>query len=216
MKTKMKTWGALIGFLAAGMLATGARAANPANVNISVSITAALTVSVDGVASSTRTHSWTGTPNQAFDNAASSITVLNDSAILTEKWALSTNASSLNAGGASWARTSSTAAVGADQYGVQAVFGSSNTAVGGCASVTATTWNDAAIAPPLTTSAVTYTNAVFASSQLTNLGGTQAPDGGASGNMSAGNKRALCYRAIMPASTSVTATQNVQVTVTAQ
>ncbi len=105
--------------------------------------------------------------------------------------------------------------VGADQFGVQAVFGSSNTAVGGCASVTGTTWNDGTVAPPLTTSAVTYTSTVFGSTQLTNLGGTQNPDQ-ASGNMFAGNKRALCYRAIMPASTSVTATQNVQVTVTAQ
>ena len=215
MNMNKKLWGALAAILTTGMLATGARAANPAQVNISVTITSALSVSVDGVATSTRPHTWTGTPNQAFDNAASSITVLNDTGILTEKWALSTNANSIPASGTGWTLGTSTSAVGADEFGLQAVFGSSNTAVGGCASVTATTWNDATIAPPLTAGAVTYTSTVFGSTQLTNLGGSPTPDVG-TGEMYAGNKRALCYRAIMPASTSKTAVQNVQVVVTAQ
>ena len=217
MNANKRLWGAFAA-LTLGVLATTASAANPAQLNISVTITAAKSVSVDGVASSTRAHTWNGTPNQAFDNSASSITVLNDSLILTEMWALSTNANSINAGGTAWARTSSTASVGSDQFGVQAVFGSSNTAVSGagsCADVTATTWNNGTIAPPLTTSVVTYTNTVFASTQLTNLGGSKDPDTGA-GDMYAGSKRVLCYRAIMPASSSVTATQNVQLTVTAQ
>jgi len=215
MKTNRKMWSALAAILTTGMLATGAKAANPAEVNISVTITAALSVSVDGVASSTRTHSWSGTPNQVFDNTASSITVLNDTGILTEKWALSTNANSIPASGTGWALGTSTSAVGADEFGLQAVFGSSNTAIGGCASVTATTWNDATIAPPLTASAVTYTSTVFGSTELTNAGGSPTPDVG-TGEMYAGNTRALCYRTIMPASTSKTAVQNIQVIVTAQ
>ncbi|PIR16141.1 MAG: hypothetical protein COV48_10530 [Elusimicrobia bacterium CG11_big_fil_rev_8_21_14_0_20_64_6] len=210
-----KLWSALAAILTTGMLATGAKAANPAEVNISVTITSALSVSVDGIASSTRTHTWSGTPNQMFDNTASSIAVLNDSGILTEKWALSTNANSIPASGTGWTLGASTNSVGADTFGLQAVFGSSNTAIGGCASVTATTWNDATIAPPLTASAVTYTSTVFGSTELTNAGGSPTPDVG-TGEMYAGNKRALCYRTIMPASTSKTAIQNVQVIVTAQ
>ena len=215
-KMKKTAWG-LIALL--GMTATQARAANPAKVNIDVSITAALSVSVDGVASSTRTHSWSGTPNQAFDNSASSITVLNDTGILTESWALSTPANTSAASGATWARVGSTTAVPADSYAAQAVFGSSNTAAsgaGGCGDATAgVTWANGTIAPPLTTSPVTYTSTVFAAAQLNNAGGSPAPDL-AAGSMYAGNKRALCYRIIMPASTSVTTTQNVQVIVTAQ
>ena len=217
-KTGRSAWSllALLGLMTA---AATARAANPARVNIDVSITAALSVSVDGVDSSTRTHNWAGTPNQAFDNAASSITVLNDTGILNESWALSTNANSINAGGTAWARVGSTTAVPADSFAVQAVFGSSNTAVsgaGGCGDATAgVTWADGTIAPPLTTAPVTYTSTVFAAAQLQNGGGTHQPDL-AGGTLYAGSKRALCYRLIMPASTSVTATQNVQVTVTAQ
>ena len=49
MNMNKKLWSALAAVLTTGMLATGARAANPARVNISVTITAALSVSVDGV-----------------------------------------------------------------------------------------------------------------------------------------------------------------------
>jgi len=216
-KTK-KLWAAVAAFLTLAGLGATAGAATSANVNISVTITAAMSVSVDQVASSTRSHTWSGTPNQIFDNTTSSITVLNNSGILTEKWALSTNANSINAGGTAWSRVSSTSSVGADQFGVQAVFGSSNTAVSGagsCADATATTWNNGTIAPPLTTSPVTYTSTVFSSTQLTNGGGSKDPDL-ATGEMYAGNKRVLCYRAVMPNSSSVTATQNIQVIVTAQ
>jgi hypothetical protein len=215
-KTTKTAWG-LLGLLAMTATALTATAANPARVNISVTITAAKSVSVDGVASSTRAHTWNGTPNQMFDNTASSITVLNDSGILSETWGLSTLANSINTAGnaPTWSRVGSTATVAADEFAVQAVFGSSNTLAGGCASVTATTWNNATIAPALTASAVTYTNTVFASSELTNAGGSQAPDL-AGGTMYAGNKRALCYRAVMPNSSATTDGQNVQVVVTAQ
>jgi hypothetical protein len=214
---KTKTAWGLLGFLAMAMTATAASAATQARLNISVTVTAAKSVAVDGVASSTRAHTWNGTPNQAFANTASSVTVLNDSGILSETWALSTNANSINTAGnaPAWARTSSTATVGADEFAVQAVFGSSNTAVGGCASVTATTWNDSAVAAPLTTTPATYTSTLFASSELQNLGGTHQPDQ-AGGTMYAGSFRALCYRAIMPSSSGTTDGQNIQVTVTAQ
>ena len=208
MNTNKKLWGAFAAFLTMGAFAASARATNPGRVNIQVTITAAKSVSVDGVDTSTRAHTWTGTSNQAFDNSASSITVRNDG-ILTETWALSaTNA------GATWTLGTSTAVVGADEFALQAVFGSSNTLAAGCGSVTATTWNSGTAALPLTGTPATYTSTLFASTQLAQSGGVTGPDSG--NNMFGGNKRVLCYRVIMPQSTSVTATQNVQVVVTAQ
>ena len=215
MNTNKRLWGALAAFLTMGVLATGAGAANPAQVNISVTITAAMSVSVDGVATSTRPHTWSGAPNDKFVNTASSITVLNDSLILTEKWALSSNATSIPASGTGWTLGASSSAVGADTFALQAVFGSSNTADTGCLGAAAATWDDSAVAPLLTTTAETYTSTKFGSAELTAGGGSKDPDE-ASGDMYAGDKRVLCYRTIMPASTSKTAVQNVQVVVTAQ
>jgi hypothetical protein len=220
MKTNAKTWAvwglALLGLAAAG----SAQAAGTARLNINVTISANLSVSINGAASSTQTASWNTTTANAKLVSPSSSTVLNDSGAQTEKWALSTNANSINAAGnaAVWSLGSSSVTVGADTFAVQAVFGSSNTAAGGCLAGAAATWDDGVTAPLLTSSPVTYTSTVFAAAALNN-DGTYQPDvtaGGGNGRMVAGNKRALCWRVVSPDSTSTLDTQNIQVTVTAQ
>jgi hypothetical protein len=138
--------------------------------------------------------------------------VSNDTGILTESWKLSTNSHSLDTTGAAqeWTLVGSTSSVGADQFALQAVFGSSHTA--SCASLPE--WVNSTIAPPLSAATpVTYTSTVLAATSLT-TNGSYAPDQ-ASGLMYAGSSRALCWRAIMPASTSTQNKQNIQVVVTA-
>ncbi len=129
--TKRTTWtwraGAAGGLL---LLAGAASAANPAYLHIDVTIAANLSVSVNGVASSTDTSAtWnTATPNAKLVDL-SSATVTNDSGGTTEKWLLATNANSIDTGGASpgsWAlQTTTTTVPGPDQFAVQAVFADS-------------------------------------------------------------------------------------------
>ena len=216
--TRKKMCGALLAAL--GWLGVGeAFAANPAYLNINVAVNANLSVSVNGVASSTDTGTtWnTATPNDKFASA-SSATVRNDSGGQTEKFALSSNGNSIDTGGGSpgvWTLGASSTTVGADEFSLQAVFGSSNTALAGCPAATSGDWNQA-FAPLLTSSPVTYTSTTFADSNLNNLGGTPNPDVTANSRMFAGSRRALCWRIVTPNSTSTANTQNIQVIVTAQ
>ena len=60
----------------------------------------------------------------------------------------------------------------------------------------------------------TYTSTQHVGATLTNGGGQATPDT-AGGTMFAGNKRVLCWRLILPDSTSTQDTQNVQILVTA-
>ena len=171
-----------------------------------------LSVSVVGVRVASQAVTWTGQPLLA---AASTATVRNDTGLLNEKWQLSTGANSIDAttGGAGWTIAGSTTGLAADNVAVQAVFGSSMTALGGCPATGAANWNSTPIAPPLTTSPATYTNTLYADTALNNDGKYQ-PDA-ASGTMFAGNERALCWRLAMPPSTSLTNQQIVPVIVTA-
>src|SRR4051812_27845116 len=107
MKTKLK--GALLLGAALACMTQGARAANPAVLNIDVTITAALSVAVNGAATSTDSSvAWAGTANQQFVQSGTT-TVQNDTGILSEKWKLSTNAASLDTtgGGQTWALSAS-------------------------------------------------------------------------------------------------------------
>ena len=216
----VKNIGTKVAAIAALLWAGQALAANPAYLNIDVTVTANLSVSVNGSGSSTHTVTWnTGTPNAALVSAAST-TVRNDSGGQTEKWALSTNASSLDTtGGAeTWALGASSSSVGADTFAVQAVFGSSNTIAAGCPAAGAATWDLLATAPVLTNTPATYTDTLFAASALNN-NGTHQPDataGAANGRMQANSQRALCWRVITPATTSTVHQQNIQLVVTAQ
>ena len=207
-----KVWGLALGLLAT--VATQAAAANPARLNINVTITQNLSVAVNEAASSTHTIAWnTANVNERLVSP-SSATVRNDSGAQTERWQLSTNLNSIPASGTDvWAVSADSSAVGAEQFALQAVFGSSNTLAGGCPVFNSTDW-DEAYATEVTNSLVTYTNTVFAGANLTNGGGTPNPDTGA-GRMIANSKRALCWRVITPASTVASATQNIQLTVTA-
>lgn len=226
MKTRTQSWKWLGAILAMVGLTAQARAAatNPAYLNIDVTITSAKSVTVNGVGSSTATtFAWAGTPNQLV-TVASTATVQNNSGILSEGWELSTNANSIDTtgGGQTWALAASTSAVGGDQFGLQAVFGSSSTVAAGCPLAAAAEWNSTTIAPPLTAAVAQYTAARFADSNLNAGGGVSyEPDNTVSNLMFAFNaatgagSRALCWRAIMPASTSTQNTQNIQVIVTA-
>jgi hypothetical protein len=188
---------------------TGRAAANTsATLNIDVSFNNAKSVEVDSSASSTDTAVWT-VPNQAL-TSASSATVTNDS-IVAEHWELYTNAASLTTGGATWSLASSTSSVGVDQFAVQAVFGSSNTA--NCSGITAPgTWNRTLNAPPLQATignALSYTSAgQLASPELTNNGQSTPSSGDI---IHGGDTRALCWRLIAPQSTTATQSQTVQV-----
>ncbi len=212
----MKSW-RLAALAALGLVLQAGRAfgASSATLNIDVTIGGSLSVEVNDAVSSTHTANWNAdSPNAALVSAATA-TVRNSSGGRTEKWALATNPYSLSAvAGSTWALAGSTAAVGADEFSVQAVFGSSGTLA--CPSGAATDW-DQAFAPPLTASPVVYTSSVFADPGL-NDAGTPLPDvaaGGADGRMHAGSRRALCWRVIMPSSTSTAQTQNIQIIVTA-
>ena len=199
-------------------LAASARAAatNPARLNINITITQNLSVTVNGADTSTHTVAWNAAnANDRLVSVASS-TVLNDSGAQTERWQLSTNATSINTANnpETWAVSSDSSTVGADAFALQAVFGSSNTAAGGCPAFNAADW-DQASAQELTATPATYTSSVFADASLNNLGGTPNPDVAGNGRMFAGSRRALCWRVITPATTSTSDTQNIQVTVTA-
>jgi hypothetical protein len=207
--------------LALALLAGGAQAASnvTARLNIDVSITQNLSVAVNtvgGVTTSTQTVNWnTGTANAQLVSPTTS-TVLNDSGGQTERWQLSTNANSINTANNAevWAVSTDSAAVGANAFALQAVFGSSNTAPGNCPAAGSSDWNQDS-ANELSAAQQTYTSALFADASLNAAGGTPNPDVAGSGRMRAGSFRALCWRVITPSSTDSVDTQNIQLTVTA-
>jgi hypothetical protein len=221
-------WAALLG--AAFALPGKASALPPetsAYLNIEVTISATLSVTVDNVASSSYTTNWSGTPNQALASA-STATVTNNSTALSEGWALSTWGTTLDiSGGGSqetWANANSTSSVGTNAFGVQAVFGSSATASGGCPGAAAADWATGTLAPPLTTSAVSYTATTFADGANATMNKDQSgvsnavnaePDDTVKNLLFVNGKRALCWRAIMPSSTYTTHKQEIQIVVTA-
>lgn len=193
---------------------------SPSSLNIDVMIVGQVSVSVNSVNNSTYTAGlvWnTANANQELV-AASSTTVTNDAAV-SERWQLSAAGRSSNIAGnpESWNLIGSTAPAlpGADQFAVQAVFGSSNTAAGGCPGVGDAAWNDGS-AEPLASTTKLYTTTRFAAPSLNAAGGLPGPDTGGTGYMLAGGVRALCWRIIMPASTATTDPQNLQLVVTAQ
>ena len=205
MKTKMK-----IGLMAAavlGALAVKAQAAaTPSSqLNINVTITSNLSVKVDTVQTSSQSVTWGGA--QAIV-AGATATVTNDSTYFSSSWRVQTLASSFDAvtGAVGWTIG---ATGGVETVAVQATFGATGLAAAGCSGAT---WADSNVAPTLTTTPVTYTQAVLAD---TALGGFSArPDNGAN-KVFAASKRPLCWKLTMPTSTAVTANQIVPIVVTA-
>ena len=209
---KRMTTAALMSALA--VLASAAGAANTAQLNINVSITQNLSVSVNNAVTSTQTVNWnTGTPNDRLVSPSSN-TVLNDSGAQTERWQLNTQPSISASGLNNWGVSIDSSAVGVNQFALQAVFGSSNTAVAGCPAFNSTDW-DTDTADEVETGLLTYDNTRFVGASLTNAGGTPNPDDAGTGRMNANSRRALCWRVITPASTVASDTQNIQLTVTA-
>ena len=205
-KGKMKWLGAAVVALL-GLAAGRAEAITGTSsyLNIDVTITNNLSVSVSAGHSSTMTVTWTGTPTIL---AGSTATVTNDSGYISERWQLSSTASSWDSvtGNAGWTIAST---VGTDQVKVQAVFGASGMA-NSCAA--AASWANTAIVPALTSATQTpYTATILADTGL----GTVTPDNAVTNRMNAGSSRGLCWQLSMPTSTSVTGTQVVPVIVTA-
>lgn len=208
MKTK-KTMLAAALLAAVTLTAAKARAAvgNPGALQIDVTITNNLSVSVDNVRSSTQAVTWSGATTLT---ATSTSTVKNDSGYISERWELTTTANSWDStsGAAGWSIATT---AGADQVKLQAVFGASGQANNACSGAT---WGDSNVAPALTSATQTpYTATVLAD---TALGGVTAkPDNTSTNRMNAGSARALCWNLTMPTSTSLTGTQVVPVVVTA-
>ena len=204
MNMKMKWLGAAVALL--GLTAVRAQAANPsAYLNIDVTITNNVSVSVIGVQSATQTVTWSGQATLTGSTA----TVTNDSGYLAERWELTTTPNSWDSvsGAAGWAIGATQAA---DQVKLQAVIGASG--IG--ASCAGGNFGSAVISPALTSATQTqYTQAILAD---TSLGGAPAlPDNAVTNRVTAGRTRALCWQMTMPTSTSFTGTQVVPIIVTA-
>jgi hypothetical protein len=227
MKRQVKWAWAALATAALGLFGSSAHAlaGNPSYLNIDVTINAQVSVAVNGVNSSTITAlTWnTNSANQEFTAGAqgSSVTVRNDSNV-TEKWFLSGSTNSVNTSGSSsvsWTLQGSTAPAlpGADAYALQAVFGSTNTAIAGCPGNGSSDWNNGNAAPALTGVPAQYTDVRFADSSLTTGGGPFAPSTGTGANakMFPSHARALCWRVIMPGTSSTVDPQNIQLVVTA-
>ena len=226
-KTKTTKWKVLGALLAVACLSGKANAFLSGNLNIDVTIGGSKSVTVNGTAAPAASTSTVFTYSAANQMVVSvgTAAVQNTSGIISEAWFLSTNGTSLdavNGGGQTWNLVSSTAPAlpGADAFAVQAVFGSSSTA--SCPASGATDWNVTASALPLTATPVQYTSTVFADLSLATGGAnTPKPDDTvgfamfASAANGAGN-RALCYRAILPVSTTKTDQQIIQIIVTAE
>ena len=224
-KTMKWAWTALAAAALGVIGASRASAAvgSPSYLNIDVNINAQVSVAVNNVNSSTITAlTWnTNSANQEFTASAqgSSVTVKNDSNV-TEKWFLSGSTNSVNTSGVgttSWTLNASSSAVGADAYALQAVFGSTNTTLGNCPGNGASDWNDGNSAPSLTGVPAQYTDVRFADSTLNTGGGPFVPSTGTGVNakMTPNDTRMLCWRVIMPNSSSTVDPQNIQLVVTA-
>ena len=208
MKTqKKKLWlgAALLALSGMAVKAQAAGAGSPSFLNIDVTISASKSVSVSGIHVSSQATTFDGTTFLLA--ATSTAAVKNDSGILQEGFQLSTLGHSIDAttGGPGWTIAGSSSNLAADNVAVQAVFGSSKAAIGGCPLVGATEWNSTAIAPPLTVGLQTYGPTLFADTNLVGAGGAGdgvvTPDTGSTMNpfnaLGAG-LRALCWRLAMP------------------
>ena len=271
MRTQMKTkaWLTLgLGLALAGCLTQSARAwpynSNPANVNLLVTYAGGLSVVVDSAAlstyvlqaSNTASHQWETPGQSGFAAPVTSITVVNNGNF-TEKWEL---AASTTAGTGNWTLHNSSAATringitgsgeygctancpAANEYGLQALFVSSNTTAGAygvaatnCPMLNAAVWDTVLDTVPAhqgftpgAGEAVGY--AIYASNRLasnaTVNNATGNPDlnsGVGDGDMysyygtpgSGGGQRGLCLRLTMPNTATSTLQQTITLEITA-
>ena len=209
-RTKMK-WLGLAAVLVAVTAGRAQAVSNPSYLNIDVTITNNMSVSVIGGASSTQTVTWSG---EATRFAPSTATVTNDSGYISERWELTTTATSWDSvtGAAGWVIGATQAA---DQVKLQAVFGASGIAGASCSG--ASLFSDTNVSPALvSTTQVPYTQSVLADTIVGSGSLAARPDSAVNNRMSAGRERALCWQLTMPLSTSLTSgVQVVPIIVTA-
>ena len=205
---KTKWLGAALALL--GLTGLSAQAANPAYLNIDVTITNNLSVSVTNAATSTHTVTWSGA---ATLTAGATATITNDTGYLAERWELTTSPTSWDSGtgAAGWVIGATQAA---DQVKLQAVFGASGIAAASCTG--ASLFGNNVVAPALTSATQTqYTQTILADTILGAGGLPARPDGAINDKIIAGRSRSLCWQLTMPTSTSFQGTQVVPVIVTA-
>ena len=209
-KTKLKLMGTALAAVAALSGRAGAvGVGNPSYLNIDVTVTSNLSVSVSTVrVSSQAAGTWNGTPG-AFMQAAATATITNDSGYISERWGLSapTNAFDSGTGNPTWTIGG---ASGVDTVVLQATLGGAASTDAQCAA--SQSWNGGVIAPALTNATLTE----YTSTQLVDTSMAAAtPDIVATNRMNAGSSRALCWRLTMPTSTSFTGIEVVPMIVTA-
>jgi hypothetical protein len=263
-----KAWLTLgLGLALAGALAQPARAwptgNNPADVNLLVTYAGGLSVVVDSaavntyvmLASNTALHMWENPGQSAFAVPSTSITVVNNGN-LTEKWELDASTTS---GLGNWTLHNSSGPTRvnginpvneygctlncpvANEYGVQALFVSSNTTGGiygnnnACPAVNATVWDAVLDTVPVkqgwtpgtgeAAGVAIYTSAYFANNAVVS-GASGNPDviaGVSNGDMysyyavagSGEGQRGLCLRVTMPNTATTQSQQTITVEITA-
>ena len=237
---------------------------NPAYVNLLVTYAGGLSVVVDSTtannyvlqSSNTALHMWENPGQSGFAVPSTSITVVNNGN-LTEKWELD---ASTTAGLGNWTLHNSsnstrvngtnpvneygctTYCPGANEYGVQALFVSSNTAgglygqaAGNCPAVNAAVWDTVLDTVPVkqgftpgaleAAGVAVYTSAYFANSAVIS-GASGNPDvtsGVSNGDMysyyavagSGQGQRGLCLRVTMPNTATTQSQQTITVEITA-
>ncbi len=269
MEKRKKMIPALAMILALGMgvvKTAGATATNPADLDLEVTFNGQLSVVVDGVGTSSATlyaysaaGAAAGNPGgNVYASPIDSDTVTNNGSIV-EKWELDT---STIAGGGNWELTDATGTAapapngqgqeacqgtcpGANQYAIQALFVSSNTAAGayntgGCPWPGATDWNGyvstvpahqgwSSLAANPTMNYNIYTSTTLAD-PATVAFATGLPDSsqvGLTGQAGSGDmlplndqiagtgKRGLCVRVTMPSGSTSALAQEIQLEITA-
>jgi hypothetical protein len=195
-----------------------------ATLSIDVTMTGSLSVNINSANTSSQTVVFLGA-NSAMVSP-STVAVQNNSGVLSERWKINSanGFDSTSPGTDPWTLVTTTAAVGADSFAIQAVFGSSNTVAAGCPAGAAADWNPPTAAgwtaPALlagVASATQYTTTVFADVNL-NTNGSPQPDmtsGVFINYMNAGGTRVLCWRIIGPSSVVTTDSQIIPIMVTA-
>jgi hypothetical protein len=218
-KKTRKTW--WLGAAVLALLALSGRAqalgviSSTATLSIDVTVSGTLSVNINSANTSSQTVNYSG--SNMLMVSPSTVAVQNNASLLSSRWKINSANAYDTVGSDPWTLVTTTAAVGADQFAIQAVFGSSNTAAGSCPATTATEWNSSTIAPALTAgaaSAVQYTATTFADSNL-NSNGSYQPDVLGTGYMNAGSVRVLCWRIVGPSSVTAADSEIVPIMITA-
>ena len=215
-----------LGAMCLALMWTAGRAGaqtNPAVLSIDVTVVTALSVTVDGQVSSTRTAATVTPGGSPVVNTLSTVTVRSDATGINEYWKLnSSNAPKESDGTLAWTLATSTDGASGpdtDKFAMQALFISSRAIATSCPGVSDDAWN-VDVAAPLTTAMQTYTEGTtgkFADQSVVLEGANGDPDstGGTDGLMFPTSQRGFCYRIVPPTDVTVTDDMRMYVVVTA-